>query len=121
MASLVLFDLDLEDDLKKVYKDSQDTIKYLQDLVSSIEKRVLGGETLGGFKVVSGRKSRFITEPGFKYLTKLLGEDTVYETIKKPITITKLEALVKKEDMEELLVEGYVAYKEGSKQVVVEE
>lgn len=119
MASLVLFDLDLEDDFSRVYKDAQDTIKYLQDLVSSIEKRVLSGETISGLQVVDGRKSRVITEPGFKYLSKILGEKVVYEEIKKPITITKLEALISKEDMEELVLNGYVAYRESAKKVAL--
>lgn len=115
--TLVLFDLDLEDDLKKVYKDSQDTIKYLQDLTMSIENRVLDGETLEGFKIVEGKKTRFITEPGFKYLTKALGEEIVYETIKKPITLTKLEAIISRKEVDELFVEGYIAYKESTKKV----
>lgn len=119
MASLVLFDLDLEEDLSKVYKDAQDTIEYLKDLVSSIEKRVLSGETINGLQVVDGRKSRVITEPGFKYLSKVLGEKVVYEEIKKPITITKLEALVSKEDMEDLILNGYVAYQESAKKVAL--
>lgn len=120
MASVVLYDLDLEDDLSKVYQEAQDTIAYLQDLVKSISDRVLGGEEIKGLKVVEGRGTRVITEPGFKYLSKVLGGSVVYEEKRVPIGITKLEALIGKEDMEELAQNGYITYKPGSSKVVLD-
>jgi hypothetical protein len=120
MATLLLIDLDLEEDLAKVYKDSKDTIKYLEDLVKSIDKRVLDGESIRGLRIVDGKKSRFITEPGFKYLEHKLGTNVVYEMIKTPITIGKLEALLPQEDMDALLSFGYISLKESSKKVDVE-
>ena len=50
MASLVLFDLDLELDLASVYQNAKDTIEYLEDLIKSIDNRVLGGEEIAGFE-----------------------------------------------------------------------
>lgn len=120
MAILVLFDLDLEDDLKKVYKDAQDTIAYLSDVVKSIENRALNGEEINGLKIVDGRKTRYITEPGFKYLESILGKNVVYETIEKPITLTRLEALLKGDDISQLEVLGYIQFKEASKKVVID-
>lgn len=119
MASLVLFDLDLEDNLKEVYQNAKDTIAYLEDVVKSIENRVLDGEEIQGLKVIEPKGNRYITEPGFKYLAKVLGEDVVYETKKTPIGITKLEALIGESEMEELAENGYIANKVGKAKVII--
>lgn len=119
MASLVLFDLDLELDLAKVYKDAKDTIAYLEDLIKSIDTRVLGGEEIQGFKITSGRRTRYITPPGEKYLAKVLGEDVFYKNIKKPLTITELSNEMTREEMVMLEQEGYISYKEGNPKIEV--
>lgn len=120
MAILLLFDLDLEEDLARVYRDSKDTIKYLEDLTKSIESRVLKGESIRGLKITDGRKSRFITEQGFKYLEQKLGANVVYEMVKTPITIGKLDVLLSQEEMDVLLSSGYISLKESTKKVDVE-
>lgn len=120
MAIKVLYDLDLEVNLAKVYEDAQDTIKYLQDLVKSIEARVLEGEEIHGLRIEEKRGNRFITKPGEKYLANMLGENVVYEIKKEFIGITKLNAIVGDDIMDDLLVGGYVAYKEGKPKVVLE-
>lgn len=110
-------DLDL-DDLGKVYQDAQETIKYLQDVSKSIEKRVLSGEDVDGLKIVPGKKSRTITEQGLKYLEKTLGKENVYKTVVKPIGITELEKLVEPDEMAELYTKNVVTFKEGKPKVV---
>lgn len=117
MAILVVIDLDLEDNLSKVYKDTKDTIEYLQTIAKSIEGRVLEGEKIPGLKVVDGRQTRFITEPGLKHLAHSLGEDVVYEKVVKPINITGLEKLVDAKEMAQLITLGYIQFKEGNKKV----
>lgn len=120
MANLVLFDLDLEEDLRKIYQDAKDTIAYLEDIVKSIETRVLDGEHIRGLKIVTGRKTRFITDEGFIYLAKILGKDKVYELVEKPITLTKLEALIGEKETAKLEGLGYIQNKFASNKVVVE-
>lgn len=112
-------DLDLED-MSAVFIDAQETIKYLSDVVSSIKARVEKGEEVSGLKLVKGKKSRRITEEGFKYLEKTLGHDKVYTTTEKPIGITALERLVDAEEMIALHSKGVIAFKFGKDQVVID-
>lgn len=113
------FDLDL-DDLAKVYEDAQETIKYLQDVINSIEKRVVDGEEVEGLKVVDGRKTRNITEEGLKYLEKTLGKDRIYETVQKPIGVTKLEKMLESDEFAELYTKGVISFKVGKPKVVLD-
>ena len=119
MASLVLFDLDLELDLASVYKNAKDTIAYLEDLIKSIDNRVLGGEVIPGLQVVQKRGNRYITPPGEKYLASILGEDKFYKIIKKPLTLTELSNEMTPSEIDELEKEGYISRKEGSLKVEV--
>lgn len=119
MASLVLFDLDLELDLASVYKNAKDTIAYLEDLIKSIDNRVLGGEVIPGLQVVQKRGNRYITPPGEKYLASILGEDKFYKIIKKPLTLTELSNEMTQSEIDELEKEGYISRKEGSLKVEV--
>lgn len=109
-------DLDLEEEAK-VYRDAQETIAYLQDIMQNIESRVLDGEDIEGFEVKEGSKTRVITKEGLEYLERVLGEDKVYEIKKKPIGITKLEELVDDEEMASLIQKGVVAFKPGKPKV----
>lgn len=117
MANLLMFDLDMEEDVRKVYIDAKDTIKYLEDLVKSIEARVLNGEYLedSGFEIVSKPGNRFITKPGEKYLVKLFGEDKIME--KKIVTFAKLDTLLTKQDYQELYMNGFMDYKKATNKV----
>jgi hypothetical protein len=119
MASLVLFDLDLELDLASVYKNAKDTIAYLEDLIKSIDNRVLGGEVIPGLQVVQKRGNRYITPPGERYLASILGEDKFYKIIKKPLTLTELSNEMTQSEIDELEKEGYISRKEGSLKVEV--
>lgn len=119
MASLVLFDLDLELDLASVYKNAKDTIAYLEDLIKSIDNRVLSGEVIPGLQVVQKRGNRYITPPGERYLASILGEDKFYKTIKKPLTLTELSNEMTQSEIDELEKEGYISRKEGSLKVEV--
>lgn len=119
MASLVLFDLDLELDLASVYKNAKDTIAYLEDLIKSIDNRVLGGEVIPGLQVVQKRGNRYITPPGERYLASILGEDKFYKTIKKPLTLTELSNEMTQSEIDELEKEGYISRKEGCLKVEV--
>lgn len=110
-------DLVLEDEAV-VYKNAQQTVAYLSDVIATIEKRVIDGG-LPGFKVVEGRKTREITKPGLIYLETVLGKEKMYE--QKPIGITKLERYLSLEEIETLVEKGYVAYKIGNPKVVLEE
>lgn len=119
MASLVLFDLDLELDLASVYQNAKDTIAYLEDLIKSIDNRVLSGEEIAGLQVVQKRGNRYITPPGEKYLLSVLGEDKFYKTIKKPLTLTELSNEMTTSEIDMLEKEGYISRKEGSQKVEV--
>lgn len=110
-------DIDL-DDLQEVFVNAKETIAYLQDVVQGIEKRVLEGEKVDGLKVVEGRKTRTITDEGLKYLEKTLGKDNVYETVFKPIGVTKLEKMLEPDDFAELYQKGIIAFKVGNSKVV---
>ncbi len=113
-------DLDIEPE-KVVYANAVETIKYLQDVVNSIEKRVLAGEVIDGFEVVEGKKTRIITELGMKILVETLGEETVYKTIKKPLGITELEKILTKEEIITLFNKGALAFQPGNPKVVLKE
>lgn len=117
MASLVLFDLDLELEIWRVYQDAKDTIAYLEDLIKSIDKRVLSGEVIPGLQVVHKRGNRYITPPGEKYLASVLGEDKFYK--KKPLTLTELSNEMTPSEIDMLEKEGYISRKEGSRKVEV--
>lgn len=119
MASLVLFDLDLELDLASVYQNAKDTIAYLEDLVKSIDNRVLSGEVIAGLQVVEKRGNRYITPPGERYLASILGEDKFYKTIKKPLTLTELSNEMTQSEIDVLEKEGYISRKEDSLKVEV--
>jgi len=109
-------DLDLENP-KHVYQNAIETIEYLQDVVKSLDKRVLGGEKIDGFVLIPGRKTRIITQDGIAYLDRVLGHDKVYKTIESAIGITEVEKLLDAEDIAALITKGYIVYKEGSPKV----
>lgn len=109
-------DLLLEDETQ-VYKNAKETVAYLQDVITSLEKRAIE-EGIPGFKVLEGRKTREITKNGFAYLENILGREKLYE--EKPIGITKLERYLSIEDIEALTEKGYITYKIGNPRVVLE-
>jgi hypothetical protein len=111
-------DLDLED-TQEVYQNALETIAYLQDVVKSVDTRVLSGEKIQGFKVIEGRKTRSITQDGFKYLEKVLGREKVYKTIEKELGITELEKIIDPQEMATLITKGYVVFTPGSPKVAV--
>lgn len=120
MAKLTpTYDLDLED-VQELYKDAKETIAYLADLCQSIDNRVLKGEEIEGFKIVNGRKSQVITEPGKKYLESILGKEECYKVTKKFIGITELKTMLSGEEMIELHKKGALGYSVPSKKVVVD-
>lgn len=111
-------DLDLEEP-NKVYQDAQETIAYLQDVVKSIEERVIAGEALEGFDLIESPKRRTITENGYKYLEHTLGHDVVYKTIEKPIGVTELERILTKDDFAALYGKGVVVFEPGKPRVIL--
>jgi len=113
-------DLDLEDEAE-VYKNAQETIAYLNNVVSSISQRVLEGEKIQGFKIVDGRASRQITQGGYEYIKTHFGEDKAYETITKPLTLTKIEVLIGKVETKSMETLGLIIKVPGSPKVVLDE
>ncbi len=109
-------DLDLEDP-RDVYENAVDTIEYLQDIVKSIDTRVLGGEKINGFVLIPGRATRTITSKGYTYLEARLGHDKVFVPTEKQIGITDLEKIIGPEDVAALVTKGYIVYKEGNPKV----
>lgn len=114
------YDVDLEENVSKLYRDAQETIKYLQDLCASIERRVETGEFINGFKIKETKGNRFITPKGEVYLEKVLGKDKVYKTTVKFIGITDLSKLIEADEMESLILNGFVDFKPGKKVVEVD-
>ena len=112
------FDLDLED-VQELFINAKETIAYLSDLCNSVEKRVMKGEEIEGFEIVSGKKRRVITAQGIKYLEATFGKDEVYKKSEKFIGIGDLEKLVSTEEMVELHNKGVLAFKAGSSKVIV--
>lgn len=110
-------DLDLEDPAE-IHKDAKETIKYLQDVVKSVEKRVLEGEKVKGLKKVPGNKTRKITDKGYKYLESVFGKEKVYKTVEKPIGITELEDMVSEEELADLYKKNVIVFKESKPKVV---
>lgn len=114
-----LIDLDLENNAE-IYASAQATIKYLSDIVKSIEKRVLeDGEIIKGLTVVDGKSTRVITEQGFAYLATIVDPDLLYE--KKPIGITKLEKIVGGEGLFNLTQLGFIKLETGNPKVIVDD
>jgi hypothetical protein len=111
-------DLDLEAP-KDVYENAKETIAYLQDVVSSIDKRVLSGEEIDGFSLIPGRKTRMITPGGLKFLAETLGRERVFVSVEKPIGITELEKILDQEDVAALVTHGYIVFTEGSPRVAL--
>lgn len=111
-------DLDLVKEVD-AYENAKETIKYLQDVVDSIEQRVIGGEKVDGLELVEGQKRRAITQYGLDYLQKQFGEDFVYKTIKKPITVTELDKNVSTYDMSEMIQKGIIEFKETTPKIKV--
>jgi hypothetical protein len=111
-------DLDL---IKEVdaYENAVETIKYLQDVVNSIEERVFSGEQIDGLELEDGQKRRVITEFGLDYLSKTLGEDFVYKVVKKPITITELDKSMSTFELSELVHKGVIEFKETNKKIKI--
>ncbi len=115
---LILVDLDKEQDHAQVYADLVETKKYLENVISSIEKRVLDGEQIDRLKVIPGNKTRYITATGVSYLRTIFTEDELYE--KKLIGITKLDEMVGEKDMAYLIANKLVDYKYAKDKVIVE-
>lgn len=111
-------DLDLVKEVD-AYENAKETIKYLQDVVDSIEQRVLGGEIVDGLTLEEGKKRRQITEFGLDYLAKTMGRDFVYKTIEKPITISELDRQMTGYEMSQLIENGSVVYKETSPKIKI--
>ena len=111
-------DLDL---IKEVdaYENAKETIKYLQDVVDSIEQRLLSGEVIEGLELEKGQMRRTITDFGLEYLAKNFGEDFVYKTVKKPITITELDKHISTYEMSELTQKGVIQFKETTPKIKV--
>lgn len=111
-------DLDLEEP-SEVYKNAEETVKYLTDIMTSLENRVLKGEKIKGFTVVEGSKKRVITDFGFSYLEKVLGREEVYKKVEKPIGVTDIDKLFDKEEVIELFNKGVLAYEPGKPKIVI--
>jgi len=115
-----LIDLDFEK-ASEVLKNARETIEYLQDVVNSIEARVLGGEKIDNVKIIEGTKRRIITDLGLKYLEQKLGRDKVFKVIEKPIGITELEKILLPEEISALYGKGGIAYENAKLKVIVED
>lgn len=114
-----LIDLDLED-AAEIYEKAQATIKYLSDVVKSIETRVLEkGEVIKGLSIVEGRPTRVITEQGFTYLSKFYDAELLYT--KKPIGITQLEKIANAEMLYNLTQLGYIKLEVGKPKIIVDD
>ena len=111
-------DLDL---IKEVdaYENAIETIKYLQDVVKSIEERVMAGEDIDGLEMEPGKQRRYITDFGLDYLQQHFGEDFVYKQVKKPITVTELDKTLSVVELSELLKNGSIGFKETSPKIKV--
>jgi len=110
-------DLDLTKEVD-VYENAIETIKYLQDVVASIEKRVLKGENIEGLERVQGMKRRSVTDFGLEYLSKEFGREFAYTSIEKPITIGQLVEKLSEEEVIELTKRGVIAYKSSPKIII---
>lgn len=109
-------DLDL-DDLGEVYVDAEETIKYLQNVLKSIEaKMIVDGEVIDGLKVVDGRKSRAILD--VPYLERHLGREKIYKVTEKLIGIGELEKLLHPDEIQALVHKGVIGYNVGPSKVV---
>lgn len=113
-----LIDLDLTKEVD-VYENALETIKYLQDVVNSIESRVLAGEQIEGLEIVEGKKRRQLTEFGLDYLSKQFGRDFVFKQVEKPITITELDKTMSAYEMSELVNKGAVVYKDTTPKIKI--
>lgn len=113
-----LIDLDLAKEVD-VYENSLETIKYLQDVVNSIETRVLSGEQVEGLEIVEGQKRRQITDFGLEYLSKQFGRDFAFKQVEKPITITELDKSLSQYEMSDLIIKGVVIYKDTSQKIKI--
>jgi hypothetical protein len=113
-----LIDLDL---IKEVdaYINAKETIKYLQDVVDSIEARLLKGEPIEGLEITEGQKRRYLTDYGLQYLENKFGREFTYKTIEKPITITELEKELSQYEMVELAQKGVIDTKSTTAKVAV--
>lgn len=107
----VLLKIDLEHgNLSQIYANAKDTIKYLNDVVTYIEKNILeGGLIVSGLKVVE-KKTRKITEFGYKQLESLYGKDFVTETKVSKIGITALEKKLDREEIARLETNGGIIF-----------
>ena len=111
-------DLDLVKEVD-AYMNAVETIKYLQDVVNSIEERVRSGEAIDGLELVEGQKRRVVTDFGLEYLSQQFGRDFAYKQVEKPITITQLEKQVSQYEMSELVKKGVVTYKSSSPKIKI--
>ena len=111
-------DLDLVKEVD-AYINAKETIEYLQNVVDSIETRVINGEVVEGLQLTSGQKRRFITDEGLEYLSLTYGRDFVYKQVEKAITITELDKLLSAAELHELSVKGVVALKETSPKIKI--
>jgi hypothetical protein len=109
-------DLDLEE-VRDVYENAIETITYLQDVVKSIDARVLDGEAIEGFILVPGRKSRTITPGGLAYLEAIFGREKIFVKTEKPIGITDLEKFAGPEDVATLITKGYIVFTQAGSKV----
>jgi hypothetical protein len=111
-------DLDLTKEVD-AYENALETIKYLQDVVNSIESRVLSGEEIDGLELDQGQKRRTITDFGLEYLSKTFGEDFVYKVVKKPITVTELDKNLSTFELSELVQKGVIQFKETNPKIKI--
>jgi hypothetical protein len=111
-------DLDLVKEVD-AYINAKETIKYLQDVVDSIESRLMSGESMDGLTVVDGQKRRYLTDYGLEYLQAKFGRDFVYKTVEKAITITEIEKELEPKEIAELTNKGVIDYKSTAQKVVV--
>ena len=111
-------DLDLVKEVD-AYINAKETVKYLQDVIDSIEKRLLQGENIDGLSLAEGQKRRYLTDMGLQYLEKAFGRNFVYKVVEKPITITELEKELTQKELVELTQKGVIDYKSTSAKVVV--
>lgn len=112
-------DLDLIKEID-AYINAKETIQYLQDVVDSIEKRVLSGEQVEGLTLSSGQKRRYITEQGLEYLKMTYGKDFVVKQVEKVITITELDKMLSQAELYDLATKGVIGLKETAPKIKIE-
>lgn len=109
MAILVKFDLE-KGDLADIYQDIKDTQKYLNDVKTYIDTLILNdGKQINGLRVVE-KKTRRITDLGYKQLENAFGKEFITITKVDRIGITALEKKLDREEVARLEANGGIVF-----------